>query len=81
MASRRYCLLVALLLFLVAVSPNASADSTERDQHRTDHKWFLSLYAGPHGHKTLHDIFTLEATYSDGRRLLRGSGPSHGIDI
>ena len=73
MASRRYWLLLVLLLFLIAISPDASADSAESDQHRTDHKWFLSLYGGPHAHETLHDIFTLDATYSDGNYVAVGA--------
>ena len=68
MISRGFFLTV-IQLFMILISSNVSADSSETEKTRPDYKWFVSVYWGVHTNEDLHEMAVLEADYSGGNYL------------
>ena len=72
MTSGRYCWVV-LQVFIILISANVSADTSESEKSKSNYKWFVSIYGGPHTDENLAEIAVLNATYSDDNYVAVGA--------
>lgn len=73
MTSRRYVWVVIQSISLLLMSQNVSADPSDNEKSRSNHKWFVSIYGGPYTEENLAEIPTLNANYSDDSFILVGA--------
>jgi len=73
LAARRYGRLCILLVLLLLIATNVSAEDSTDQQSASNHKWFISVYSGPHADDTLTDMVIFDADYSDGNYVVVGA--------
>jgi hypothetical protein len=61
----RRCFWVVIQIFLVLISSNIRANSSDIEKPEPDYKWFVSIYGGLRTEENLAEIATLNADYSD----------------
>ena len=62
-----------LQVFIIFISANVSADNSESEKSKSNYKWFVSIYGGPHTDENLAEIAGLNATYSDDNYVAVGA--------
>lgn len=72
MTSGGYCWVV-LQVFIILISANVNADTSESEKSKSNYKWFVSIYGGPHTDENLAEIAVLNATYSDDNYVAVGA--------